>query len=196
MTVTQGAQAIAKIFNVGLLGFVHQHIARVRLRGVVAHLGDKPGLRHIEVAAALVYFFARLVRRERRPFGDDVEVGRNLQQGVQHQRPCLSDGLFHRQHPDDVIANAQVVAFRFDVGVDDLIVEKLCGLRAAGNTPIVIIQQAAEKRELSLLIQDLDLHEVRELPRECLHALVEPSNIVLDMRTQQRFHAVVCELHF
>ena len=95
-----------------------------------------------------------------------------------------------------MIADAEMIAFGFDVGVDDLIVEKLCGLRAARNTPIVIVQQAAEKLELSLLIQGLDLHEVRELARECLHALVEPSNIVLDMRTQQRFHAVVGELHF
>ncbi len=39
-------------------------------------------------------------------------------------------------------------------------------------------------------------HEVRELPSECLHALVEPSKIVLNMRMQQRFHAVVGELHF
>ena len=194
MTVTQGTQAIAKIFNVGLLGLVHQHIARVRLRGVVAHLGDKPCLRHIEVAAALVHFFAGLVRGERRPLRDHIEVGRNLQQRVQHQGPCLGDGLFHRQHADDVIADPQMIAFGFDVGVDHLIVEKLRGLRPAGNTPVVIIQQAAEKRELSLLIQDLDLHEIRKLPSECLHVLVEPLKIALDMRPQQRLHAVVGEL--
>ena len=152
MTVTQGAQAVAKILNVGLFGFVHQHITRVRLRGIVAHLGDKPGLRHIEVAAALVDFFARLVRWERRPLRNDIEVGRNLQQYIEHQGPCFGDGLFHRQHPDDVIADAQVVAFRFDVGVDHLIVEKLRGLRPAGNTPVVVIEQAAEECELSLLI--------------------------------------------
>ena len=39
-------------------------------------------------------------------------------------------------------------------------------------TPIVIIQQAAEKRELPLLIQDLDLHEICELPSKCLHVLI------------------------
>jgi hypothetical protein len=84
----------------------------------------------------------------------------------------------------------------FDVGVDHLIVEKLCGLWPPGNPPIVIIQQAAEKPELSLLMQDLDLHEVSKLPGECLHALVEPSKIVLDMRAQQRLHAVARELRF
>jgi hypothetical protein len=56
-----------------------------------------------------------------------------------------------------------MIALRFDVGVDHLIVEKLRGLRPAGNTPVVIIQQAAEKPELVLLIQNLDLHEIRKL---------------------------------
>src|ERR1700751_6136599 len=43
-TVTQGAQAIPKILNVSLFGLVHQHIARVRLGGVVAHLRDESRL--------------------------------------------------------------------------------------------------------------------------------------------------------
>ena len=95
-----------------------------------------------------------------------------------------------------MIPHAQVVAFGFDVGVHHLIVEKLRGLRPAGNAPVVVIQQAAEEPELSLLIQDFDLHKIRELPSECLHALVEPSKIVLNMRAQQRLHAVVGELYF
>ena len=33
MTVTQGAKAIAKIFNVGLFGLVHQHVAWVNYVG-------------------------------------------------------------------------------------------------------------------------------------------------------------------
>jgi hypothetical protein len=73
-------------------------------------------------------------------------------------------------------------------------VEKLCGPRLADNTPVVIIQQTAEKRELPLPIQDLDLHEICKLPSKCLHVLIEPSNIVLDMSAQQRLHAVVGEL--
>jgi len=44
------------------------------------------------------------------------------------------------------------------------------------------------------LIQDLDLHEVSELSRECVDALVEPLKIALDMRPQQLLHAVVGEL--
>src|ERR1035437_6682540 len=107
----------------------------------------------------------------RRPLRDDIEVGRNLQKRVQHQGPRLVDGLFHREHTDDVIAYPQMIAFRFDVGVDYLIVEKLRGLRSAGNTPVVIVQQAAEKLELPLPIQYLDLHEVRKLTSERLHVL-------------------------
>ena len=87
-----------------------------------------------------------------------------------------------------------MIAFRFDVGIDDLIVEKLRGLRSAGNTPVVIVQQAAEERELPLPIQDLDLHEICEVPSECLYVLVEPLKIALDMRPQQLLHAVVGEL--
>jgi hypothetical protein len=44
LTVTQGAKAIPKSFDVGLLGLVHQHIARVRLGSVVAHLRDESRL--------------------------------------------------------------------------------------------------------------------------------------------------------
>ncbi len=136
------------------------------------------------MAAALVHFFAGFVRGKRRPLRDDIEVGGNLQQRVQHKGPRFGDGLFHRQHADDVIAYPQMIAFGFDIGVHHLIVEKLRGLRPAGNTPVVIIQQAAEKRKLPLLIQDLDLHEICELPSECLHMLVEALKIALDMPTQ------------
>ncbi len=59
-----------------------------------------------------------------------------------------------------LIAYAQMIALRFDIGVHHLIVEKLRGLRPAGNTPVVIIQQASKKRKLTVLIQNLDLHEV------------------------------------
>jgi len=95
-----------------------------------------------------------------------------------------------------VIAYTQMIAFGFDVGVDDLIVEKLGGLRPAGDTPVVIIQQAAKEAELPLPIQDLDLHEICELSSERPNVLVEPLKIALDMRPQQLFHAVVGELRF
>jgi hypothetical protein len=93
-----------------------------------------------------------------------------------------------------VIANSEMIALCLDVGINDLIVEKLRGLRPPGNTPIVIIEQSAEEHELPLLIQDFDLHEIRKLPSECLHVLFEPSKIPLDMRTQERLDVVVGEL--
>ena len=133
------------------------------------------------MAAALVDFLAGLVRREWRPFRNDSEVGRDLQQRIERQGPRFGDGLFHRQHPDDVIADAQMIALGFDVRVDDLIVEELRGLRLARNAPVVEVKQPAEKRELPLPVQDFDLHEVRELPSECLHALVKAGNIALDL---------------
>jgi hypothetical protein len=49
--------------------------------------------------------------------------------------------------------------------------------RSPFNTPAVVIQQAAEKPELLLPIQDLDLHEISELPSEGLHVLVELSSL-------------------
>jgi hypothetical protein len=103
---------------------------------------------------------------------------------------------FVNENAAEQVRYPQMIAFGFDVGVGHLIVEKLRGLRLAGNTPVVIIQQAAEKRELALPIQDLDLHEICELPSECLHVLVEPFKIVLDMRPQQLLHAVIGELRF
>ncbi|MFI5103253.1 MAG: hypothetical protein ACHP9V_07805, partial [Terriglobales bacterium] len=83
-----------------------------------------------------------------------------------------------------MIADAQMVTLGFDIGVHDLIVEELRGLRLARNAPVVEIKQPAEKRELPLRVQDLDLHEVRELPSECLHALVKAGNITLDLAAQ------------
>ena len=77
-----------------------------------------------------------------------------------------------------------------------MIVEELRGLRLARNAPVVEVKQPAEKRELPLRVQDLDLHEVRELPSECLHALVKAGNIALDLAAQQSFHVVVRELRF
>ena len=87
-------------------------------RRVIAQLRDEAGLRNVEVAAALVHFLPRLVGRERRPFRDHIEVARDLQQSIEHQRPCLGDGFLHRQHADEVIAHAQMVALGLDIGID------------------------------------------------------------------------------
>ena len=137
LAVAQSTQAVAQILDVGLLRLIDQHIARVCLGRVVAHLRHKAGLRDIEVAAALVDFLARLVRCKRRPFGARHRSCRDLQQRVEHQRPRLGDGLFHRQNANKVVADAQMIALGFDIGVDDLVVEKLRGLRLARDAPVV-----------------------------------------------------------
>jgi hypothetical protein len=69
-------------------------------------------------------------------------------------------------------------------------------VRLAGNTPVVIIQQAAEEPELALVIQDRDLHEICELPSECLHVLVESLKIALDMLRNNFFMLLLvnCDL--
>ena len=116
----------------------------------------KPVFETLKWRAALVDFLARLVLRERRPFGHGIEVRRNLEQRIEHQRPGLGDGLLHRQHADEVIADAEVIALGFDVGVDHLVVEKLRVLRLARNPPVVVVEQPAKETELALLVQNLD----------------------------------------
>ena len=83
-----------------------------------------------------------------------------------------------------MIADAQMVALGFNVRIHDLIIEKLRGLWTTRNAPVVEIEQAPEKRELPLPIQDLDLYEIRELANECPHALIEAPNIALDLVAQ------------
>src|SRR5271157_3549702 len=87
-----------------------------------------------------------------------------------------------------------MIAFGFDGRVHDLIVEELRRLGLTGNAPVVEVEQPAKECELPLPTQDFDVHEVRKLSNKCLHALIEAPNIVLDMRAQQRFHAVVSKL--
>src|SRR5208283_5659423 len=102
-------------------------------------------------------------------------------QRIERQWPRFGDGLFHGQDTHDLIAHAQMIAFGLDVRVDDLIVEKLCGLRLTRNAPIFEVQQPAEERELPLPAEDFNFHEIRELPSERLHALVKTGNIALDL---------------
>jgi hypothetical protein len=80
------------------------------------------------------------------------------------------------------------------IGVDYLIVEKLCVLGSARNSPAVIVEQSAKKAELALLAQDLNLHEFAKLAREHLYALFKLGQVVLDLRAQERLHPAVGEL--
>ena len=112
------------------------------------------------------------IRGERSPFGNGVEVRLDLEQLVEHQRPRLRDGLPHREQANEVIADAEVVALRFDVGVHDLEVEILRGLRLAGDAPRIEVEQAAKEVELVVGPKHLDLHQVAELLLERLYTLL------------------------
>ncbi len=59
-----------------------------------------------------------------------------------------------------MVADPQMIAFGFDVRIDRLVIEKLCALRCTGNSPIVIVEQSAEKPKLTSMIEEFDLHEV------------------------------------
>ncbi len=51
-----------------------------------------------------------------------------------------------------------------------------------------------------MLIQNLDLDEIAELPLECLHALLQHGNRALNLRPQQRLHLLLlpvnCDFEF
>ena len=106
------------------------------------------------MAAAFGDFLACPVRRQLRPLRHDVEVARDLEQGIEDERPRFGDCLFHRQDAHEVIAYAQVVTLGFDIGIADLAIQELGGLRITGNAPIVEVQQPTEEPELARRIGD------------------------------------------
>src|ERR1017187_90780 len=146
------------------------------------------------MAAALVYFLPRFLRCNRCPFGGDKEIARDLQKRIKDKGPRFRYCLFHRENADEVIANAKVVAFGLDVRIDDLVVEKLGMLRPTGHAPIVVVKKSAKKAELTLLIQNFDLHEVSKLANECLHLTFESREVAFNLRPKQSLHAAVREL--
>ena len=90
----------------------------------------KPVFETLKCVRRLLTSLRALLRGERRPFRDGIEVRGNLQQRIEHQRPGFADGLLHGQHADEVIAHAEMIALGFDVGVHHLVVEKLRVLAA------------------------------------------------------------------
>jgi hypothetical protein len=90
--------------------------------------------------------------------------------------------------------NGRVSMIVFDVGVDYLVVEKLCALQLACDSPCVVVEKPTQEGELPLSIEDRNVYIVRELARERLHALVQPCKVGFDLGPQQRLHAVVGEL--
>ena len=93
-----------------------------------------------------------------------------------------------------MVANSQMIPFRFNGGIDHLIVEELCALRFAHDAPVIEVDETTEERELILLSKCSDLDEVLELPNEDLHPLFKPSDGGRDLRAHERLHAVAAEL--
>ena len=145
LSFAKDSQAFTEIFDVGLFGFIDQHIPRIGLRCIVSKLRDEASLRNIEVAAAFHHFFPCLFLGHRNPFCAHRETSRYLEQGIEHQRPSLDDRLFHCQNTHEVAPDAEVVSFRFDVRINDLIVEKLSALRASLDPDGLKVEETAEE---------------------------------------------------
>jgi hypothetical protein len=106
---------------------------RLDLGGVIAYLRDEPCLGDVEMPASLRYLLARLVHCGWRPVGDYIEIPRYLEQLIQNHGPGLPDDFLHGQNAHVVIPDTQVITFRFDVGIDHLVIEKLCVLGLRSN---------------------------------------------------------------
>jgi hypothetical protein len=77
-----------------------------------------------------------------------------------------------------MVPNAQMVPLGLDVGVDNLVIEKLRVLRIPDNPPLVVIKQAAEESKLTLLVEHIDTREIAELTYESLRVAFEPRKSV------------------
>ena len=61
LAIAQCPQAVAEVFDIGLLRFIDQNIAWVRFDWIVAQLRDESGFRNVEVATALVHFLSGFI---------------------------------------------------------------------------------------------------------------------------------------
>ena len=77
------------------------------------------------MAAALGHFLPCLVSRQLHPFRNDMEIAGDLEQRIEDKWPRLGDRFFHGQDAHEMIAHAQMVTFRFDIGIAYLEIEKL-----------------------------------------------------------------------
>src|ERR1700682_1763123 len=93
-----------------------------------------------------------------------------------------------------MVSNAEIIAFRLDVLVDYLEVEELGRVGIACDAPIIEVEQAAKERELPLLIQHLDLHEVGEVASKVLHSVMKFLEIRVDLSAQENFGPVARKL--
>ena len=90
---------------------------------LLLQIRQKAGFRVVVMTAALVDFLARPRVVDRMPFGDDVEVGWNIEQAMQQQGTRLAGQFFQCEHADMEIIQAQMAAMRFQLRVAHLPVE-------------------------------------------------------------------------
>ena len=136
MSITKRTQTVTKILNVGLFRFVYQDIARVRFVASFPICETKPVFDMLKWRRRLFTSLRALSAGSRVHSVNDIEASRNLQQRVEDKGPRLGDSFLHRQHTNNMVANSQMIALRLDVGIDDLIVEKLRALWIARNPPV------------------------------------------------------------
>jgi hypothetical protein len=63
-----------------------------------------------------------------------------------------------------VITDPQMISFGLNIGIRNLIVEKLSAFGTAFDPPGVVIQQASQEPEAFVLRKNVDLNKIGELP--------------------------------
>src|SRR5690349_2594558 len=58
------------------------------------------------------------------PFGDDMEVRVHIEQTLKQERECVSGGFLEREHLDEVVADTEVPAVAFEMGLGQIVVEE------------------------------------------------------------------------
>ena len=95
------------------------------------------------------------------PFGDDMEVGRDVEQALQEQWPRLAGKLLQREDADIVVVQAQVAAMRFQLRVADLPVEMTrIAQRRVVDLGGAEVDETAQYAKRLLRPWQLDRHEV------------------------------------
>ena len=84
-----------------------------------------------------------------------------------------------------------MVSFGFDIGIDDLVIQKLPADWSPFDTPGVVIQKAAEETEAVVPLQRICCETICELPDKAIHALFELQQVSFYVLTKQDLHFVV-----
>src|SRR4051794_35313994 len=89
-----------------------------------------------------------------------------------------------------------MISFRLNIGIRNLIVEKLSAFWTAFDPPGVVIQQASQEPEALVLRKNVDLNKIGELPDEAVNALFQLDQVTLDLFPQEDFQLVIRKLGF